>query len=225
MIDSAMSQLALRARLSALSVATTGLVALAATSTGYSRMTGSFLADGFWRDMEVTPVGFADTTRRIVTAVSALTLTVSGAVPVEASAPGRALTVGLPQTRLWENVTLRDAAGNTTAPAAGRPYVEEQYADGTVRQIPIGPNAMLVCRPMYHVYVHVPADTGMLAARYATAVLRLFPPRDMIPLANGDVLRVRTDVAPSASQLQQSAPGFAVKVVTIPLHLPTPNSI
>jgi hypothetical protein len=56
-------------------------------------------------------------------------------------------------------------------------------------------------------------------------MLRLFAPRTAIPLANGDIVRVRADTAPYSGQVQQSRPGFAMKLITVPLRLRTANSI
>lgn len=49
-----MMQLAMRARALTLSVATTGLVSLSATATGYARTTGSFQSDGSGRALPLT---------------------------------------------------------------------------------------------------------------------------------------------------------------------------
>lgn len=220
MIDNLAIQLAMRTRALTLSVATTGLVSLAATSTGYARTTGSFQADGFWPGMEIMPAGFATNAPRVITAVTPLAITVNttaGQVPVEASAGGRSLTVGLPSNRAWENVTL--------IPITGVPFVEEQYIPGPNAQVTIGPNGDLELLPQYQLQVHLPTETGLTVSRYADALLRLFAPRTAIPLASGDVLRVRSDVGPFVGQLQQSQPGFAVKPVTFPLRVRTQNSI
>jgi hypothetical protein len=217
MIDHTSIQFALRAKLVALSVATTGAIAMSATATGYARATGSFLADGFDLGMEITPSGFAANPADIITAISALAITVRAGRPVEGSAGGRTLTAGLPSARSWENIAFE--------PTAGVPWVEEEYIPGPVVQVTLGPNGDLEATPMYAPKVHVPASTGMTASRYADAVLRLFAPRTVIPLPNGDVLRVRSDTGPFPGQLLQSRPGFAMKPITIPLRLRTSNSI
>ena len=67
--------LALRARAEGLVVCTTGVMALAATTSGYTRASGSFVADGFAIGQEIVPASFATNTPRVVKAVSALTLT------------------------------------------------------------------------------------------------------------------------------------------------------
>lgn len=210
-------QLALRARALTLSVATTGVLSLSATSTGYARAAGSFQTDGFWPGMELVPAGFVTNTARVITAVAPLAITVSGAVPVEGAAGGRSLTVGLPSSRAWENIAFQ--------PTAGVPWVEEQFIPGPTSQVTLGPNGELEVTPMYALYVNLPAETGLTVKRYVNALRALFAPRTAITLANGDVLRVRSDTGPYAGQLQQSQPGFAVQPLTIPLRLRTTNSI
>ena len=59
--------------------ASTGLASLAATATGFTRTTGSFLTDGFRVGQQILPSRFsnaANNTRSIVTAVTATTLTI-----------------------------------------------------------------------------------------------------------------------------------------------------
>lgn len=210
-------QLAMRAKALTLSVATTGVVSLSATTTGYARASGSFLTDGFYPGMEVTPAGFATNLPRVITYVTALALTVLGSVTAEGAAGGRSLTVGLPSQRAWENVAFE--------PTAGVPWVQEQYLPGPSAQVTLGPNGELELTPMYALYVNLPAETGLTVKRYVNALRVLFAPRTAIALANGDVLRVRSDTGPYAGQLQQSQPGFAVQPLTIPFRLRTTNAI
>lgn len=217
MIDEVAIQLALRARLLTLSVATTGTMTLAATATGYTRSTGSFQADGFWPGMELVPVGFSSSTPRVITSVTAGAITVSSAVPVQVAAGGRSLTVGLPSNRAWENVAFQ--------PTAGVPWVREEFLPGPTAQVTLGPLGDLEATPMYAVFFNVAAETGLTAKRYVTAARALFAPRTAIALGNGDVLRVRSDTGPYAGQLLQSQPGFAVQPLTIPLRLRTANII
>jgi hypothetical protein len=210
-------QLALRAKALTLSVATTGAMSLSATSTGYARTTGSFVNDGFAVGMEVAPAGFATNTPRVITAVSVLALTVSGAVTPEVAAGGRSLTVGLPSNRAWENVAFQ--------PTAGVPWVREEFIPGPTSQETMGPFGELEATPMYSLYVSVAAETGLTGKRYVDALRVLFAPRTQIPLSTGDTMRVRADTGPYAGQLQQSQPGFAVQPFTIPLRVRSANVI
>jgi hypothetical protein len=231
-IDEVAMQLAMRSRALTLSVAATGLVSLSATATGYARTTGSFQADGFWPGMEVTVAGFANNGPAVITAVSALTIdasrviatTVNGvamyslaAPPVEGPAGGRSLTAGLPSQRAWENVAFQ--------PTAGVPWVEEHFISGPFWQQASGPLGECVVEPQYALHVNLPAETGLTVRRYVNALRVLFAPRTAIPLANGDVLRVRWDTGPYPGALQQGQPGFVVLPITFPLRLRTSNLI
>ena len=277
MIDEVAMVLAMRARAATLSVATTGLVSLSATATGYARVastgtvsavagaatfsasqsgaladgskivvagvtytlsgfngttggtltpaatfgasafTMGFQAENFWPGMEITPAGFATNTVRVITAVTALAITVSGSVTPEVAAGSRSLTVGLPSQRAWENVAFE--------PTPGVPWVEEHFVSGPARQISLGPLGEIEVEPMYALHMNLPSETGLTVRRYVNALRVLFAPRTAITLSNGDVLRVRSDTGPYPGDLQQGRPGFAVLPVTFPLRLRTSNSI
>jgi hypothetical protein len=217
MIDEVAMQTAMRARAQTLIVATTGVTSLSATSTGYARTTGSFYTELFYPGMEITPAGFASNVVRVITDVQPLTITVSGSVTPEVAAGGRSLTVGLPVSRAWENIGFQ--------PTAGVPWVREEFLPGPSAQVTLGPLGELEVTPMYALYVNLPAETGLTVKRYVNALRTLFAPRTAIALANGDVLRVRSDTGPFSGQLQQSQPGFAVQPLTIPFRLRTSNVI
>jgi hypothetical protein len=219
MISHEQMQLAMRTHALTLSVVTTGSVQLSATATGYARSAGSFLTDGFRVGMELTGTSF-DTAQnnaaKAITAVSALAISAPGCA-VEAVG-ARTLTVGLPALRAWENVPLE--------PIAGRPFVEEQYLPGPSRQITLGSLAQLEVTPMYVLLLYAVANAGLgTSVPYVDALLTLFAPGTPITLTNGDVLRVRTDVAPFRGQLRQDRPGWAVVPLTIPFRLRTANSL
>jgi hypothetical protein len=228
-LDHTSYHLAARNLARSLVVASTGLTTLSATATGYARTAGSFYDEGFWRGMELVPSGFSSATPRVITDVTPLTITVnttSGAVPVQAAAPGRSLTVGLPSTRLWEDEPLTNpTTGAAISPAPGAPYIEEQYIDGPSKQVTMGHNGEIEGLPMYVLLMNLPTANGLALGRYTDALLRQFAPRTAMALANGDVLRVRSDVAPFAGQLQAGQPGFAVKAFKVPLRIRTQNSI
>lgn len=232
MIDEVAMQLALRARAMTLSVATTGVMSLSATSTGYARTAGDFQADGFAAGMETIAAGFANNGPAVITKVTPLAIearrviatTVGGvtvyalaAPPVEAAASGRSLVAGLPSHRSWENIAFQ--------PTAGVPWVREEFIPGPVTLLTIGPNGSLEATPMYALHVHVPDETGLTAKRYVTALRVLFAPCTTIPVSNGDTLHVRADTGPFAGQLQQAQPGFAVQPFTIPLRVHSINTI
>lgn len=212
--------LACRGRALTLSTCTTGSTSLSATTTGYARAAGSFVADGFAVGMEVTGSGFSVTANngaRVVTAVSALALSCTGCA-TEAAAVGKTIASGLPTLRAFENVTL--------TPVAGQWFVEEDYLPGPASQFTTGPRGWIEVTPQYVLKLYAPPGTGATALyKAADALLTLFAPRTAITLSTGDVLRVRTDVAPYRGQLLQDAAGFAVVVITVPLRGETANTI
>lgn len=234
MIDHLAMQLAMQAKLLTLLVCTTGAQTLSATATGWRRAAGSFLVDGFVPGMEVTPAGFATNVAGVVTNVTATDLTVTlyqvttvngvrtvtyPAMTIEAPAPGRTLSVGLPTLRAWENVALKKVPGV--------PYFEEQYIPGPTVLATIGPNGLLIAEPMYSPRVYVPAGVGIAAGgAYLRALLTLFTSKTVLALPNGDTLRVRGDVGPFLGQRHPDADeNWSVEPVTIPFRCYTPNSL
>jgi hypothetical protein len=233
-IDHEATQLALRTKLLALEVVTTGATSLATTATGYTRSSGSFLSQGFKPGMEILAAGFSNASSNgtgVVTAVSALTLTVTAydvsytggelkatnrTLAIDSSASGRTINVPLPAITAWENTKVQ--------PLTGAPFVEEQYLPGPTAQITIGPLGNIEITPQYNVQIHVPEGYGIGAARkYTDALLTLFAPRTAITVGS-DTARVRTDTGPFTGQLVRSRAGWVVTPVTFPLRLRTANS-
>lgn len=219
-------QLALRARALATVVATTGTLSLAATTTGYTRAAGSFLTDGFAAGMEITPAGFANNSRAVITEVTALAITAKRIVAAtsngvttytlapltaEVAAGGRSLSVGLPSQASYENAEFQ--------PTAGIPWWREQFIPGPSSQDTVGPGGRLSALPQYAIHVHVPANTKLTAKRYVNKLRVQFAHRTKIALPTSGTLAVRSDTGPYAGELQQSQPGFAVQPFTIPLRL------
>lgn len=213
-------QLALRARALTLSVCTTGTMALAATSTGFTRATGSFATDGFYAGMEITPAGFADAinTPCVVTNVSALLLTVNRRQAAQASAGSRSIAVGLPAQRAWENVRFQ--------PKIGVPYVAEMYRPGPAPfNATAGDGGEIEVRPEYMLQVYVPTNTDMsAAAAYADALLAHFGPPNTITLLSGELLRPRTEVRTNRGQFQTTENGFGVVPVSVFFWVRTTNT-
>lgn len=218
MIDHYAAQLALRAKLLTLSVATTGSASISATATDYQRTTGSFVTDGFKPGMEVTGSGFSNAENnaaKTITAVAASTLTCAGNVAETAGT--RTLTVGLPAGRAWEN--------NTFTPVDGEPYVVENYLPGPTARETLGSFAELEVLPQYVVRLYAPQNNGMGATRkYTDALLALFAPNTPFVLSEG-TLRVRGDIGPFPGQMLPTEDGFVVTPVTVPLRYRTANTI
>ncbi len=209
-------QLALRARLLTLSVCTTGVMTLEATLSGYQRASGSFLVDGFAVGMEVTPVGFSDSDRSVITSVSATVMTVDDPRTVDAPAGSRSLTVGLPELRAWDNTTL--------SPVAGKPYIEETFVPATASLLssPLT-GGVVEDTGLYIIRWYGKANTGLAALGDAvSAVLELFKPGTALTVADG-TLRVRGDLGPWRGQMMADMPGWTVIVITIPWRLYSAN--
>lgn len=220
MFDHQASLLALRNRALTLSVVTTGsLATLTATATGYHRSSGSFVTDGFLAGMEVTPSGFtSNTTAGLIEAVSASDLTIEGGATAETPGGSAALTVAFPAVCTWDNIEA--------TPQQGHWWADEQYLPGPVQGKTVGPLADLEVRPTYVLTLYGMAKYGAGALyKAADALVNLFPPRDALTLSTGDVLRVRSDVAPSRGQLRHTDPGWAAVPVTVPLWSRTSNSL
>lgn len=192
---------AMRAHLVSLVVATTDPDDdLSATASGYARTTGSFLDEGFEAGMELVPSGFTQTTLGVVgTGATATTLPIVGGRTVQSSGAGRSLTVGLPAIRFYENILNIERV-------SGRPYVVEQYDPGPTFVTEVGDGARQEARPMYTLLVHIKEGVGADAAQaYAEAISAHFLPGTHLSCADGTVLRVRSDQAPSKKALLPAA--------------------
>jgi hypothetical protein len=228
MLDEITIQQALRTKLLTMTVATTGTLSLATTTTGYTRAAGSFLTDGFAAGMEITPAGFANNSLAVITHVSALTITAKrivttvvegkptyslAALTAEAAAGGRSLTVGLPSQRAWENDEFQ--------PTAGIPWVREEFNFGPHEQITIGEGGDLRGEPQYFVHFNVPAGTRLTAKRYTHAGRVVFAPT-WIPVVGGTI-RPRAKPAPLTGPLLHIGAGFAGQTLQIPIEVRSPN--
>lgn len=210
-------KLALRARLLALSVATTGSTTLSATATGYTRAAGSFVTDGFLVGQEVTPAGFTETAPGLVTSVSALSLGILGGRSAESNVTG-SLSVGLPALRAYE--------AQDFTPTPGRWYLTEQYLPGSVARETMGSRGQIEAQPLYIVTLYAVAGYGEAAAyAVADAALALYPPDDTLTLTTGDVVRIRSSPAPYRGQLLPVKPGWGAVTITVPLKIRTANSL
>ena len=211
-INNATIRLALRSRLLTLSACTTGTTTLAATTTGYTRASGSFVADGFRAGMEVTPSGFSANPVSVITSVSALAITVADTRAVESASASRTLTVVLPTGQAWEDVKFQ--------PVARKPFVIEQYLPGPAELITLQPSGSVEYLPQYVVQVVTPQFTGGSAAyAYADAILRHFPVGLVLTASDGAEVRVRGQPAPFASQMLPYTDGNMVITVSIPARV------
>lgn len=220
MIDNELNVLSFRTRARTLSVCTTGTMSLAATTTGYTRSSGSFLTDGFAPGMELTPLGFVDNTASTIVSVTALAIVVNDARGIEADAGSRSLTVGLPTLRANMNI-----GGNK--PVQGSSWVEENYVPGTSTLLAGPAQGGLVEETGLSVWrFYVPDNTGFLGiTRIVDAFMALFTPGTTMALSDGTTIRVRTDATVKRSQILFDGYGWAVCTVTIPYLAYTNNTV
>ncbi len=217
MIDHEAAHHALRNRARTLIVTTTGEIALAQTDTGFTRTAGSFVDDGFVVGMEVTPSAFAVNGVGVIDAVAATTLSVSGTRIAEPAANGRALTVGLPSLRAFENMPF------TKIP--GRPYIVEEYSPSTSRMVtsPVRIGRVEETGDYFLTWYGV-SGVGTTALRRGVDALKaLFASGTDLP-AGAHVVTVRPDPGPQTGQIIALA-DYAALQLRIPWWARSRNAI
>lgn len=218
MIDTTAATLALRNRALSLTVCTTGSTSLAQTTTGFTRSAGSFVTDGFKPGMEVTPAGFATNTVGIITAVSALSLTVNGTRNADPETAGRTLSVGFPALRAFENIDFQ--------PVAGRPYVTEQFIQGggPVLKTITAASGTVEETGIYVLTWYGLANYGLSIRACVDALKALYAPGTSLAVGS-DTLRVRADLGPFTGQMIRQDGGWMALTLTIPWRAWTTNAI
>jgi hypothetical protein len=116
--------------------------------------------------------------------------------------------------------------GKAYTPEVGTRYLREEYLPGPMRRITAAyTSAVLECDPMYVLTIFETQNQGISASsNLAVDLIEHFAPGTDITASNGDVLKVRGDVAPFAGQ-QISVDGSTQQTVTIPLRVRTTNSL
>lgn len=184
---------ALRAPLLSMVAATTGVIALSSTTSGYARSSGIFDKADFAIGMEVQPDSFPQNTPGVITSFSDTTMAIKGGRTVSAEANGRALTVGLPSQRVW-------VPGFTEQ--VGVPFVEDELSGGPRSRDAIG-DSEEDHTGIYYVRTYCVGGQGDEAIdRYTQAILALYPIDQTQVLSDGSVLRIRgaiNEVAPTAA--------------------------
>ncbi|WP_353268006.1 hypothetical protein [Gemmatimonas sp.] len=209
MLDPRAAKGGLRARMVATVVATTGLVTLSATSMGYARTTGSFVADGFLPGMEITPTGFSNSAVEVVTDVQPLALTVRTSHPAQAAAGTRSLVARLPQRRAFDGAPL-ELVPDTLA-------LREEYVPAPSDTITTSPNGGLTTESgFYVVTLFAPVGASAVLDSMGHALKRRFAGGTLIDA--GDVtLRCTQRPGPSLGQiLPYETPGVVFRAVRIP---------
>jgi hypothetical protein len=231
-IDDRVALLALRARLTGLSaMATTGTMALAATTTGYTRSDGgSFITDGFRIGMELLSSGFATNGYRTVKALTASTITVDQTLTAESSAGSRSLSVGLPETRLWVNSKPVRSGVQLEAPTNDRPYILESFIKAGGANLKTFPanGGETEERGMYIVHWFGLSNRGPDAILEGTAaILARFTPGTPVT-AGSDVLRMGSPdgrEGPWADEIRPLANGWSVSTIRVPWWARSVNAV
>jgi tetrahydromethanopterin S-methyltransferase subunit B len=240
MIDTTATLLALRARVFAVSVATTGSVSLSATTTTYARASGSFVTDGFAVGMEVLVSGFAtsgNNGRAVITGLTAAAMTVTKialstvsatdltptivagtALAADVAAAGRTIVAQLPILRGYENVKI--------VPSSLAPYVEEDLVPATNTLVSFPARDGTVEETgLYVLKLYGQPNTGASGIRKTMdAAKLLFAPGTTVT-AGVNVVRVRTDTAVTAGQLTPLDTGRVVCVLTVPWIARSTNAV
>lgn len=152
MISKRAARIGLQTRVLGTVIATTGSTTLAATATGYTRASGSFLDDGFLIGMEATPAGFAANGRSVIRDVSASEIVIAGARAVEVASGSRSLTAYLPARR---------AHDSTLDPIAGQSSLRTEFVPATLETISMAPNNGNALETFaFFVTLYAPTDAG-----------------------------------------------------------------
>lgn len=224
MADMAAVHLALRNRALTLLVAETNAAhALAATTNGYTRATGSFLTEGFIEGQELVPSGFAANPADVVESVTALELRTVGSRSAEVAAGGRQLKSGMPATFVLENRAMNRKQG--------RPYVVEEFSPSTAQQITSPPNGGVVEETGQYFLTWYGLTTvgpiravGVAALRAGVEKLRkLFAPGTKMS-ADGGYVVVRGSPAPQSGQVTNVG-GWAALQLKISWRISSNNAI
>jgi len=209
---------AFQTRAESVVVATTGSMDLAATATGYTRATGSFLTDGFADGMEITPSGFTTNAAVIAQRVEALTITVVGGLTVEATAPARTLQALMPTGRAYDNLNF--------TPTANRPWVNQSLVTGpsVLRSGPAS-GGTREDTGLFIVHWYALANTGAAALRKSVqAVAALFTSGTALA-AGSHTVHVRGDVAPSYSAPRAVNGGWVLSTLSVPYRVYSTNTL
>jgi hypothetical protein len=218
MINHVDLHLALRTRLLDVVVCTTGSATIAATPSGFSRTSGSFLTDGFRVGMEIQPFGFTTAEPAVVSAVTATMLTVTGTRVPQGAASGRRVDAVLPSRRAWENMEFR--------PEPGWPYLEEDFVPGTSELRSASANGGLLEDTGLYVLRCVGLQgTGSLAIRAMVAAMQARYAPGLALLVAAGAAYVRGDVAPTSSAIRRLDGGWAVCTLTVPWRAYARNAI
>ena len=205
-----------RNQLKTLVVATTGVTSLGATTTTYTRASGSFVDDGFVAGMEIVLAEMGGDAPDILTKVEPLVLTTRRTHSARAAAAGRSISVGVPPYTSWSNTAA------TAKPQTNRWFLDEDFVPGTSMRAAGGTDYESDIHPVYIVNLYGVAGDGLQALfRVATEILRLFLPGTTFTASDGNLVRVRTDQEPGQGQPMAYEATHTVLTLTVPLWVRT----
>jgi hypothetical protein len=212
MIDLTATHLALRARARTLSVCTTGLQTMGATTAGFTWASGSFLDAGFYPGMQLVGVGYNanNNAPKVVDKVQTGLLTIVGGCEVQNAAGSRSLSVGLPIKRDWENKKF------VQADAAGFPYVSEQFVPATHTLWTMTSNGGHSEETgIYALTLFGLSDYGIPAIRkYVDGLRALYAPGTSLS-AGSNTVSIRGDVAPQSGQITPQGNGWSTCILRV----------
>lgn len=193
------ARLALRAKLKTLVIAASA-GSIAAVKTGFTRVSGSFITDGFYPGFEVTQIGFGVNITTLITGVTALAMTTADAPTVAGAAIGQSLASYLPAYRRWGRNLKSDDVPST------RPYIVETYqpAPSVLLGQSVGGTTEMNGLYMVH-WFGLPNLGDESLTVPAEAIQALFAHPLQLPLATGQNIRVRGDMLPFSSIVDQDA--------------------
>ena len=119
------------------------------------------------------------------------------------------------------------AENKTYQPAAGTPYVADQYVPATTALVTM-PDASGTTEEtgLYVINWFGLANSGISGIRAGVqAILAAFAPGTVVVSTAGDAIRVRTDVGPQTGQIIPMDNGFAGCTVKIPWRARSQNAI
>jgi hypothetical protein len=225
------ARLALRARLRSLEVCTTGTMALAATANGYTRAAGSFLTDGFRVGMELLAAGFATSGNngyKVITEVTALTMAVTSptTMATEAAGGNESLTVGLPETCLWENERPVRSGVAIEQPTQGRPYIAEELVPATYRLRTMPSNGGRADNTgMYVVHWFGLSGQGSAGIEDCIQAVKARFASGTTVTVGSDVVRTSGETGPLGDTLRPLSNGWTLCTIRIPWYADTQNAV
>jgi len=129
------------------------------------------------------------------------------------------LTVStLPAARAFENKDY--------VPVTGTPYVADSYVPATHRLLSVTAKQGTAQETgLYVVTVHGLENSGLSVRTIAQSILAAFLPGQTFTTTTGDVVRIRSDLAPYAGQVTPLDTGWALCVIRIPWRAFSSNQL